>query len=175
MFPAPRRLKTAAQPTPSRASHCIVTGYGTTEGTHTLVATATDRPETRHGDPVVHGEEPEPLRASSLRWTWAVSVNTIKGGNTVPLKFEVFDGTTELKTTAAVGATFTVAKVTCDTGAPTDAIEVFATTGQTEFRFDTTGDQFIQNWKTPTGSGCYKATMTTVDGQSLTALFKTLK
>ena len=158
----------------SGVKECKVTGYSTTQGTHALTATATDNAgntATATRTYVVKNLERKgfyaPVDGSGV-------YNTIKGGNTVPLKFEVFDGTTELKTTAAIGAAFTAAKVSCTTGGE-DAIEVFTTTGQTELRYDTTADQFVQNWKTPTGSGCYKATVTTVDGQVLSALFKTLK
>ena len=46
-------------------------------------------------------------------------------------------------------------------------------TGGTSLRYDATGGQFIQNWKTPTGAGsCYTATMTALDGSSITAYFK---
>jgi hypothetical protein len=97
--------------------------------------------------------------------------NTVKGGSTVPLKFEVFAGSTELTSTAAIQG-FTVLKVSCSTGSVEDAIEL-VTTGGTSLRYDSTGGQFIQNWKTPTGAGtCYSTTMTTLDGSSITALFK---
>ena len=60
-------------------------------------------------------------------------------------------------------------------GATEDAIEVTAT-GGTSLRYDTTGGQFIYNWKTPTGAGsCYKVTMTANDGSTITAYFKSLK
>ena len=39
----------------------------------------------------------------------------------------------------------------------------------------TTGGQFIYNWKTPTGAGCYTVTMTAADGSTITAYFKSLK
>lgn len=153
---------------------CTVTGYSTAEGTHTLTATATDNA----GNTATATRSYTVKNLTRSGFYAPVdgngTYNTIKGGNTVPLKFEVFDGATELKTTAAIGATFAATKVSCTNGSE-DAIEAFATAGQTEFRFDTTGDQFIQNWKTPTGSGCYRATMTTADGQSISALFKTLK
>jgi hypothetical protein len=158
----------------SGVKDCKVTGYSTAEGTHTLTATATDNA----GNTATSTRSYTVKNLSRSGFYAPVDgngvYNTIKGGNTVPLKFEVFDGTQELRSTTAVKG-FSAIRVTCDTDAPMDAIELFATTGQTDLRFDTTGDQFIQNWKTPTGSGCYRATMTTVDGQSISALFKTLK
>jgi hypothetical protein len=68
---------------------------------------------------------------------------------------------------------FKMQKVNCTTVAGTeDAIEVVSP-GGTSLRYDSTGGQFIQNWKTPTGAGsCYTATMTADDGSSITALFK---
>src|SRR5699024_9576447 len=46
-------------------------------------------------------------------------VNTVKAGSTVPLKFEIFSGSTELTSTSAVQG-FTVNSVTCATGAVAD-------------------------------------------------------
>jgi hypothetical protein len=102
-------------------------------------------------------------------------VEHVKGGSTVPLKFELFAGSTELTDISAVSS-FQTAKVTCD-GAGTDvsdAIEI-TTTGGTSLRYDSTGGQFIQNWKTTTTLGCYRATMTADDGSTITAFFKILK
>jgi hypothetical protein len=154
---------------------CVVTGYSTAEGTHTMTATATDNAGNTASATRTYTVKNlsrtgfyAPVDMGSTVW------NTIKGGNTVPLKFEVFDGTQEIRSTSTIQANFTVNKVSC-TGGAEDAIETFATTGQTEFRYDTTGDQFIQNWKTPTGSGCYRVTMTTIDGQSISAQFITKK
>jgi hypothetical protein len=105
--------------------------------------------------------------------------NTVKGGSTVPLKFEIFAGTglsaIELTDTSMVR--FTVTKVNCTTGV-TDEIETLATTGGTTLRHD--GGQYIQNWKTPTGTACYQVAVFTVaaDGTTKTstpivAFFKT--
>lgn len=152
---------------------CGVTGYGSGLGSHTLTATAYD----------VAGNSKTLTRTYTVgAWTlkgfyqpvdmngvW----NVVKGGSTVPLKFEVFAGATELTTTSAVKS-FTTQVVTCGTAAdPSDPIDV-TTTGGTSLRYDATGGQFIQNWQTPKGAGvCYRATMTTLDGSSLVALFKT--
>ncbi len=98
--------------------------------------------------------------------------NTVKGGSTVPLKFEVFAGATELTATNAVKG-FAVQGIACPgANAAVDDIEL-TTTGGTTLRYDSTGGQFIQNWQTPKQAGaCYKVTMTTQDGSSLSALFK---
>jgi hypothetical protein len=101
---------------------------------------------------------------------WNV-VNTVKGGSTVPLKFNISAGGTERKDVAAVGS-FKVGPVVC--GAALEDTVEFVTTGGTSLRYDTTGGQFIQNWQTPKGaSSCYVVTMTAADGTTLTAYFKT--
>jgi hypothetical protein len=98
-------------------------------------------------------------------------VNTVKNGSTVPLKFRVFSGSTELTSTSAVKS-FSVQAVSCSTSDPQDAIEELATTGGTSLRYDTTGGQFVQNWQTPKKAGtCYRATMTTQDGSAISAKF----
>ena len=96
--------------------------------------------------------------------------NTVKGGSTVPLKFEVFVGSNELTSTSAVKS-FTQKVVTCSSGAGVDEIEI-TSTGGTSLRYDSTGGQFIQNWATPKKPGtCWDVTMTTQDGSSLLAHF----
>jgi hypothetical protein len=97
--------------------------------------------------------------------------NTVKGGSTVPLKFEIFSGTRELNTTTSV-KNFTAAPIACVAMAGTDEIEI-TTTGGTVLRYDATDGQFIQNWQTPKSAGsCYRVTMTAQDGSALTAFFK---
>jgi hypothetical protein len=97
-------------------------------------------------------------------------VNTVKNGSTVPLKWEMFAGYTELTDVALVS---TLSKqITCGTVLPTDDIEVLAT-GGTSLRYDTTAGQFIFNWQTPKRAGtCWSVTMTAADGSTLVALFK---
>ncbi|HSJ90705.1 MAG TPA: PxKF domain-containing protein [Ilumatobacter sp.] len=152
---------------------CSVTGYSSAVSTpsHTVTASATDRAGN--------------IGTTSRNYTvlaWTLNgfyrpvdmdgvFNVVKGGSTVPLKFEVYAGATELTSTSAI-ASFRQTKIACDNSNPTDEIEV-TTTGGTSLRYDSTAGQFIQNWKTPTLAGtCYKVTMTTQDGTSLTAFFK---
>ena len=55
--------------------------------------------------------------------------NRVKGGSTVPLKFEIFAGTTELTDVAYVNSFSTYGTIACDAGAPIDDIETVATGG----------------------------------------------
>jgi hypothetical protein len=155
----------------SGVASCVVTGGGNTVGPHSYTATATDN---------AGNVEIATLNYTVLSWdlrgffqpvdmsgVW----NAVKGGSTVPLKFEVF-AAAELTDTAVVDS-FTVKGVACpDTGATTDDIEL-VTTGGTSLRYDSTSGQFIQNWQTPKKPGsCYAVTLKTDDGSSISANFK---
>jgi Glucodextranase, domain B len=154
---------------------CSVSGYSTALGSHTVSASANDKAGNSNSDSHTYNVNPWTLRGFYAPVDMGSSVvNTVKGGSTVPLKFEIFAGSNELTDTADV--TSLAAKlVPCTNfgGDALDEIEVLAT-GGTSLRYDTTAGQFIYNWKTPTGAGkCYVVTMTTDDGSSLSAQFKT--
>ncbi|MGI8657773.1 MAG: PxKF domain-containing protein [Candidatus Limnocylindria bacterium] len=158
----------------SGLASCTISGYSSAVGNHTLTATATD----------TAGRTAQATRSYSvLAWTlsgfyrpvdMAGVVNMVKGGSTVPLKFEIFVGATELTSTASI-ASFKVATIGCTAldDLSTDEIENYST-GGTSLRYDSVDGQFIQNWQTPKGAGkCYRVTMTAQDGSAITALFKT--
>lgn len=153
------------------AGSCTVTGYSTSVGTHTLYATATDLAGNK-----TKVEETYTVKAWTLKGFYqpvdmAGVLNTVKGGSTVPAKFEIFAGDTEL-TDPAVVSSIKFASTQCSLLDIQDAIETTAT-GSTSLRYDATAGQFIYNWKTPTGAGtCYKLTMTAKDGSTISANFK---
>jgi hypothetical protein len=104
--------------------------------------------------------------------------NTVKGGSTVPLKFNVYAGTVEKTNTSDIQG-FTANKLaTCSAaGAVDDTVDYFLTTGGTSLRYDTTAKQFIQNWQTPKVSNdtCYRATVKFADNSTISAFFKLKK
>jgi hypothetical protein len=159
------------------AAGCVVTGYKTTVGTHTLTATATDKAGNPATKTLSYTVKPysfngfyQPVDMSTGT---TLVFNTVKGGSTVPLKFELFKGTTELTDTSYIIQPLRTQKIECVSGATMDDIELLAT-GGTSLRYDSTGGQYIYNWKTPTGAGCYKVTVSATDGSSsITAYFKT--
>jgi hypothetical protein len=67
---------------------------------------------------------------------------------------------------------FTVSGVACPATATQDEVEI-TTTGGTTLRYDATAGQFIQNYQTSKTLGCYRATMTTRDGSTIVAFFRT--
>ena len=97
--------------------------------------------------------------------------NTVKGGSTVPLKFEIFAGPTELTDVSAVKF-YTAKTIPCTglPGASEDQIETLSATGSTVLRY--ADGKFIFNWKTPKAVGCYQVTITAQDGSTLVAYFK---
>jgi hypothetical protein len=155
----------------SGLASCGVSGYGTTVGSHTMTATATDNA----GNQATATQSYPVLAWTPNGFYQPVDMNgvynTVKGGSTVPLKFEVFAGSTELTSTSVI-LSFVQTRIACDSAAPLDEIEI-TSTGGTSLRYDATGGQFIQNWQTPRAAGsCYRVTMTTDDGSSLVALFR---
>lgn len=158
----------AATDADSGPDACAVAGYSTQVGTHTLTATATD----------VAGNETR----AQLTYTvtpWRITgfyspvdmngvYNTVRGGSTVPLRFEVFAGDTELTSTADVRG-LSAREVVCDTGAPTDAVEL-TTSGRTELTY--ADGVFQYNWKTPRAArSCFEVTVETRDGSEVSARF----
>jgi hypothetical protein len=156
---------------------CTVSGYSNATGEQTMTATAYDK---------AGNKKVEERTYTVLAWTlngfyrpvdmtplggdtvW----NTVKGGSTVPLKFEVFSGDTELTDVSAVKS-FSAKSVPCAGSSGVEAEVEFTTTGGTSLRYDSTGGQFIQNWQTLKKPGtCYVVTMTTQDGSTLVANFK---
>jgi hypothetical protein len=99
-------------------------------------------------------------------------LNTVKGGSTVSLKFNVYgDAGAEITSVEGISnLAFKISTVPCEVGAPEEWVDI-VTTGGTALRYDATAGQFVQNWKTPTATGCYFVKVTG-DGLLLSARFK---
>jgi hypothetical protein len=150
---------------------CSVSGYSAAVGTHTMTAIATDKAGNSNSASATYNVLAWTLTGFYSPVDMNGVYNVVKGGSTVPLKFEIFAGSTELTATSSVQS-FVQTKVACDGSSSTDEIEV-TTTGGTSLRYDATAGQFIQNWQTPKLAGqCYRVTMTTQDDSRLVAFFK---
>jgi len=109
----------------------------------------------------------QPVDMSSTTVVW----NSIKGGSTVPFKFNISANGVEKKAITDVQG-FSVAEIPCSNSGLVADVE-FTTTGGTTLRYDTTAGQFIQNWQTPKTPGkCYQTRMTALDGSHIDAYFK---
>jgi hypothetical protein len=121
------------------AAPCEVDGYSTAVGTHTVEAKATDKAGNTATVERTYTVEAWTLIgfSSPVRMGEDV-VNVMKGGRTVPLKFEVFAGEIEITDTADV-STFRVYSASCenltrDEEAGNEITDAQTTTGKTEFR-----------------------------------------
>ena len=154
----------------SGVESCVVTGGGSGLGTQVYTATATDTAGNTSTAKLAY----EVLRWTTKGFTAPIDMggffNTVKGGSTVPAKFEIFAGTKELTDPSLV--TLTNKKISCLASARTDDIED-TVIGSTSLKYDTAAGQFQYNWKLPTGAGtCYELKMTAKDGSFVTANFK---
>lgn len=150
---------------------CTVSGYEINVGVHTLTAIAKD---------YAGNQATETRSYTVMAWTLSgfyppIDMNGVfnvaKNGGTIPLKFEIFVGGTELTDIANIKS-ITSALITCDTKLPSGE-EVLLPTGGTVLRYDLDEGQFIFNWNTPTTPAtCYRVTLTALDGSSLVAYFK---
>jgi len=99
----------------------------------------------------------------------APALNTGKAGNTYPIKWSLTqNGTTISDLDALVALRF--AATGCGSQ-PADPLETTAT-GGTGLRYDTTAQQYVYNWKTPSTPGCYVVTLTLADGSTWPAYFQ---
>jgi hypothetical protein len=101
----------------------------------------------------------------------AGAVNGANAGSAVPLKFNIWDGTTAISDTNEVSAL--VQETPCASGADVDMLtNAELSSGSTSLRWD--GTQFIFNWKTDKSwaGSCYRVTATASGGASLSADFQ---
>ncbi len=97
--------------------------------------------------------------------------NTKRAGITVPLRFEFLAGDTEI--TDASTITMSAKKYTTCGGWGHGGTDVeLASAGGSKLRYDDVEGQFVFNWRTPAGGGCYAVTATSTDGSSITAQFR---
>ncbi len=153
------------------ASSVIITIAFNQVGNHTIGLRVTDTGGSSDTDTVTVTILPWSLKGFYQPVDMNGVYNIVKGGSTVPLKFEIFAGLTELTDIIFVRS-LTYAQTSCDMNVTTDDIETTAT-GGTSLRYDVAMGQFIYNWKTPRSAGvCYRVTMTTIDNSTLVAYFK---
>lgn len=90
----------------------------------------------------------------------ARTVNDIRRGSVLPLKFRVFDGVTPVTDPSIIS--FSVVEVECANVTRTIGSPIqFEAAGSTTLRWSTDGNQFVHNWRVPATVGkCYRVTHT---------------
>jgi hypothetical protein len=154
----------------SGGNGCNVSGYDASIGSHTLTAVALDKAGNEYSETRTYTVNAWTLKGFYQPVDMNGVINKAKLGSTIPLKFEIFAGSTELTDTAYVKS-LTFVLDSAPAGTLTDDIESYAT-GGTSLRYDSVAGQFIFNWKTssPMVVGkVYRVTLTTLDGSKLVA------
>jgi streptogramin lyase len=147
---------------------CIVSGYATSLGSHTVTASTNDNAGNHKSASATYTVLAWTLKGFYQPTDMGGVINTVKNGSTVPLKFQVFAGTKELTSISSVNPSLRATEALCG-GGPTDDIELL-TAGETSLRYD---GQFIYNWKTPKKPGfCYVVTVTLAEGTAISANFR---
>ena len=154
----------------SGLASCFVSGYSTAVGVHTLTASATDVAGNGGGATLTYSVVPwtlvgfnKPIEMDAF--------NLLKAGNTAQLKFSVFAGSTELAA-ADVVAGVDQQQVSCDLVAPVGPSSP-APKRKGQPVVDAVGGHLTIRWDSPTLAGtCWRVTVRTLDGSSLSALFK---
>lgn len=156
----------------SGLASCVLSGYGTGVGDHTVTATATDNAGRTRSTSIEFTVAPWTLEGF-FQPVNAAALNTVKAGSTVPLKFTASKGDEAVTDVAELGATFTAVRSACP-NEPLDPFEGVLSTGSTTLRYDSTAQQWIQNWATPKSAvgTCWDLTLTLADGTTTTADFK---
>ena len=182
------------------AATCTVDGYLPTVGSHTLTPMVGDGVAAVAATPTIsYTVTPtwtlkgfyKPVKENGV---W----NTRKGGSTVPFKFKIYEANGVKTKDKTDIASFVAAPILCvgqTTATGTKTIDLLSVTRK-GFTLRYRDGAFHQNWKTAKVKAtrvtvsakvkghakaktkkvivpsCYQVTMTAVDGQSLTALFK---
>jgi hypothetical protein len=97
-------------------------------------------------------------------------VNSASPGNTIPIKWQLKDVNGNFITDLGTVESVTYQSANCAFTQPFGSMHALPT-GGTFLRYDTSNNQLIYNWTTPTTSGCYVFTLELTDGTQHQAYF----
>jgi hypothetical protein len=165
-----------ATDTVSGPAGCLVSGYADSVGTHTILGGATD---------IAGNTGTGTLDYEVLPWTLVgftkpiemTGFNTLRAGGTAQLKFEVFAGSIQL-TSLDIVASINVGQVACPLeptkGKASGDGGSGAGGGATSSTVEASGGgRFTVRWQSPDlPDTCWRVTVSTIDGSSLSASFR---
>lgn len=102
------------------------------------------------------------------------SVNSIRAGRVVPLKWTLHDTEGLLVVSLAAITRLASLPASCETRIPLDDNQLLQATGGTSLRYDPLSNQFVYNWKTPSewAGTCRTLVLELDDGQKQYANFR---
>jgi hypothetical protein len=169
--PALSNLSCSANYGVSGPGSCVIEGYSNSPGVHTLTARATDAAGNEATETLTYRVHDWRIDGFHRPVEMDGTMNVVRNGSTVPLKFNVFVDGIEITSTAKVSMSVVqLPKAECST--TTDESEFTeTTTGGTSLRYATS--EFVYNWQTPKRAGnCYSTTMTYDGGPSVKTKFR---
>jgi hypothetical protein len=98
-------------------------------------------------------------------------VNSANTGSTIPIKWQLRDVNGNFISDLGTVNSVTYQTADCAFTQPFGSMPVALPTGGTFLRYDTSTNQFVYNWNTPTTPGCYVFTLTLTDGTQHQAYF----
>ncbi|HZU14806.1 MAG TPA: PxKF domain-containing protein [Chloroflexota bacterium] len=102
--------------------------------------------------------------------TTGTVINTGKAGKTYPVKFQLQDSSNNYIGWLNAVTSITYSTMNCATGT-SDAID-YSTTSTAGLHYDSTANQFVYNWQTPSAPNCYLLKVALSDGSTRYAQFK---